>query len=86
MDKVRRSDDEILAAHKRFWDRVWYMRHRELVLDGDVEPNESAQRIEAEYGWENLRCESDYERGLLEGRMSALAWVLGSGWKESLDT
>ena len=90
---LRRGDEAILSAYKEFWDKVWWNRHQNLLYqiaqgEGIKIPEsgfKAARRIERKYGKKNLGW-NDFEWGLLSGRLSALSWVLGSEWDESLDT
>ena len=93
---LRRNDKAILAAAQECWDKVWWHRHKSLI-ERDKQVTEdwravfepamkAARRTERKYGLKNLVCDNEYEWGLLCGKLSALAWVMGAEWEESLDT
>ncbi|MBL0407190.1 hypothetical protein JKG68_24990 [Microvirga aerilata] len=93
-----RGQNEISLAYKNLWELVWYQRHQEsLHQDRLARPltpteaeiferaKETAQRIRETHTIEELNID-EFDYGLVSGRMSALAWVLGTDWDESLDT
>lgn len=55
---------------------------REDIWQGALK---SASRVEKEYGVSELGPYSDFEWGMLNGKLSALRWVLGDDW-DMLDT
>lgn len=93
----RRSITEIRTAYNEYWDKVWYCRHKnimEQIALGEHAPLEpkllqtatnAALRLEYKYGIDNLQHD-EFECGLQLGRLSALSWVMGSEWDESMDT
>jgi len=42
----------------------------------------SAQKVEKRYGLENLGPWDDFEWGMINGKVSALRWVMGEDWDE----
>ena len=87
-----RSQSEIVAAQEEFFDKVWYGRH--LVFREDWEAGRerwrgdeiyqgalrAAERVRERWGEENLAPYSDFDWGMINGKLSALRWVLGDDW------
>jgi hypothetical protein len=46
----------------------------------------ATRQLEAKWGSESSGPWDDFEWGIMNGKMSALNWVLGSDWESSLDT
>lgn len=87
---------EVQEWEQELFDRIWYQRKLNHIHElEDAEDTQGLaklldvagppiERVEAEYG-ETLGPYSDYEWGLLSGKLSALRWVLGAEW-DFLDT
>jgi hypothetical protein len=93
---LRRNDNDILKEYNELWEKIWYIRkiiRIEKIERGEIpedsqhipRADERMREIEEKYGKENLGWD-DVEWGLIQGRMSALSWVMGAEWDESLDT
>jgi hypothetical protein len=89
-----RSVKAILKAEEEAFDRVWYDRHQMLM--GNVQKHfrdrqilatarKAARNVERKYGKKNLGPYRDFEWGMINGKLSALRWVLGEDW-DMLDT
>jgi hypothetical protein len=91
---------EILDAEVEFFERVWYVRSmvRSSGEDDAALPNEiragmlaARAKVEARYGRKDLQKpigrghDKAWEYGYINGKLSALRWVLGSEW-DFLDT
>jgi hypothetical protein len=90
--------DEIVLAEQELFDRIWYHRslQRDYRLEDAGELEELARnrniagpgraRVEAKYTEPGmLGPYTDFELGMLNGKLSAVRWVLGSEW-DFLDT
>jgi hypothetical protein len=92
-----RTFAEILDAEQEYFDKVWYIRYlirleKESAGQADAPPPEIQARahaavraIEERYGAENIGPWDDWGWGFVNGKLSALRWVLGSEW-DFLDT
>jgi hypothetical protein len=98
MPESMRSVKEIIRAEEEFFDKIWYDRsllhelndkERKLTIDPDLAKTVLAARarVEKKWGKKALRnsYHNDFEWGMLNGKLSALRWVLGSEW-DFLDT
>jgi len=91
-----RTEEEIYTMIDRFTDQIWYNRHqllkynletKEIPFDPEIwkDAIKAAKHIEEKYGEENLWHNSDFEWGMLNGKLSALRWLTGEEW-DMLDT
>jgi hypothetical protein len=95
-----RSTKEILGTEEEFFDRIWYDRKLLLIgllKQGRAEPLKpdikkgmlaAMKRIEARYGGKADMLKyykDDFGWGMMNGKLSALRWVLGDEW-DMLDT
>jgi hypothetical protein len=89
---------EISAAEQELFERIWYHRSLQheyrLLNEGRGEEAErdarigsaGRERVEAKYAEPGqLGPYTDFELGMLNGKLSALRWVLGAEW-DFLDT
>lgn len=97
-DEEPRRLGDILGAEQEMFDRVWYHHSLQLELRLAAEGDQvqvdhlrsvagsARARVEATYTEAGqLGPYSDFELGMLNGKLSALRWVLGSEW-DFLDT
>lgn len=87
----KRTLKEIQTEYGKLWDKVWWNRH--MSHDGNPEiPDEidsgraAARGVEDRWGKDFLDPGDDVEWGICQGKMMALAWVMGADWDESGDT
>jgi PIN domain len=86
-----RTFAEILETYNEFWNKVWYVRNFIRYPEGAELPD-SLKAVETKYGRDELQKmigpghDEAWEYGCASGKLSALSWVLGSRWEESLDT
>lgn len=95
---LRRNDNAILEAQEEFFDVIWYDR-KLVLLENIREGTESntpevhqamlaaMRRVEKKYGKSKIRnyYHNDFDWGMLNGKLSALRWVMGDEW-DMLDT
>jgi hypothetical protein len=56
--------------------------HKTIVKDIWEGAKKSAIKLEKKYGKENLGPWTDFEWGMINGKLSALRWVMGEDWDE----
>jgi pyrimidine deaminase RibD-like protein len=82
---LRRNDSDILAEYNELWGKIWYIRNLIRIEREGGETSDAMKRVEEKYGKENLGWD-DIEWGIMQGKMAALAWVMGSDWDGAFDT
>jgi hypothetical protein len=92
-----RTEKEISEAEDEMFDRVWFERKKvyitKLIDNEEAMPSKDVmdtmrkayRDVEKKYGREELNIDDDFAWGFVNGKLSALRWVLGDDW-DNLDT
>lgn len=91
-----RSEKDVLDALEMLFDKVWYDRHQMLkkmqkegkkVFDPEIWKGalKAEKSVLKKYGKKELGPWSDFEWGMINGKLSALRWILKEEW-DMLDT
>lgn len=91
-----RSLEEVQKMQNMFFEKIWLdqlfsLEYRVEHLGEKISPEiwekaqESAARLVEKYGEDEIGPYSDFEWGMINGKLSALRWVLGDEW-DMLDT
>jgi hypothetical protein len=91
-----RPESEIGKAEEEFFNRVWY--YRKLVMFSNIKEGKETitpetrravyaamKQVREKYGRNVGKYMTDWEWGFVNGKLSALRWVLGEEW-DFLDT
>lgn len=83
--QIERGDTRVVT--KKEWDAAEPRKRQiEVIVDSIWKGAlEAARKTEEELGGENLGPWSDFEWGMINGKLSALRWVMGDDW-DMLDT
>jgi hypothetical protein len=82
IEQVESGEREVVEAASPIADDYARRPIRRDILLGALK---TASRVEKKYGIESLGPWSDFEWGMLNGKLSALRWILGDDW-DFLDT
>ena len=82
--EIERGKHKLVSEDE--WNKAKPKRHQKMTVDTVwARALEAAKKTEDEVGLDNLGPWSDFEWGMLNGKLSALRWVMGSEW-DFLDT
>jgi hypothetical protein len=95
MENITRPDEQIHKAAHLYFEKLWYYRcyldqvdqfERGLIPCVNDKAEAAAEKLRQEFGREELEGPyTDFEWGMINGKLSALRWVSGEEW-DSLDT
>lgn len=84
IDRVERGEEKLVP--KEVWDQATPEARRNLIVEAIWEGMIAAMKsAEEKFGADELGPWTDFEWGMLNGKLSAIRWVLGDDW-DMLDT